>query len=97
MSDWQVGDLAVCVDASAMNCECGSIHLGGNAALGQSVRVTSIQMTRFCSLRPSIMWDGCPDGGAQARRFRKIRPDEQEACETEFVTLLKRSKRRVVA
>jgi hypothetical protein len=37
-------------------------------------------------------WPGC-----HSARFRKIRPDEREACEPEFVTLLQRIKRKEVA
>ncbi len=35
--------------------------------------------------------------GFSMHRFRKIRPDEQEPCEVEFVELLKLSKQRVSA
>jgi hypothetical protein len=46
-----------------------------------------------------LVLDGAPhplnmDCDWPAYRFRKIRPDEREACEPEFVTLLNRSKQR---
>jgi hypothetical protein len=41
--------------------------------------------------------NGAPWAGHVASNFRKIRPDEHEACEPEFVTLIRRAKRPVVA
>lgn len=100
MSDWQVGDLAVCVDASKFRCEHGTVHFGGHCPpLGSAHRVAAVlDAIPYSSLRTGTTPCRCPclafDGGmvGHVRRFRKIRPDEHEACEPEFVTLLKRSK-----
>ena len=101
MSDWQVGDLAVCVDDSPCKCPCG----------GSPVSVTAGVIYRVEAMRPNpgstgpwptliLQGVGARPGhyrGVNENRFRKIRPDEHRACEEEFVTLLKRSKRKVSA
>jgi hypothetical protein len=90
MSDWAVGDLAVCVDDKP--------RWHGNVvpvAVGCIYRVNFVEVigrSLFLTLdgvHPSTIF------GSYADRFRKIRPDEREACEPEFVTLLKRSKHKV--
>jgi hypothetical protein len=98
--DWQVGDRAVCVDDSPHPTlgESGiirgraytiiSIRHDGNSKYGRGR--TAFQLA---SVNPP-WW---ATKGFDAVRFCKIRPDEQEACEPEFVTLLKRSKRKVPA
>lgn len=98
MSDWQVGDRAVCVDASGSRCA---------LTVGRVYSVSGLDWTEgFAELDGSLIPCGLllaeiappfPYDGFDPRRFRKILPDQHEACETEFVTLLKRSKRRVVA
>jgi hypothetical protein len=40
---------------------------------------------------------GHPSGEYRAVHFRKIRPDEHQSCEPEFVTLLENFKRKVSA
>lgn len=95
--DWQVGDLAVCVDASDRN----GFGLQGPKRLKQGAAY------RVRAITPPGEWRGgsrcaglvlvgpknsSPLGDWHPERFRKIRPDEQEACEPEFITLLKRIK-----
>jgi hypothetical protein len=84
MSDWQVGDLAVCVKPVA-NLQSGAIY-----------RVVSV----CCDGSGLNVDGGIPLPGTHAfssGRFRKLRADQHEACKPEFVTLLKRSKRKVSA
>jgi hypothetical protein len=98
MSDWQVGDLAVCVDASP--CRCERCEVLGRVAIvglreGASYAVLEVclddgyEYIRFAvQTRRNNHWLGW----AGSDRFRKIRPDKHEECESEFVTLLKRRK-----
>ena len=87
--DWQVGDLAVCVDDRP--CHCGAtdpaIRIG---AVYTVVRVMPPVAHQVGLLFEEADPVGHPAFGAD--RFRKIRPDEHEACEEEFVTLIKRLK-----
>jgi len=96
MSEWQVGDLAVCVDA-------GPIRIGNrfnarpDLIEGHVYRVIALDCAH-----PEWQNEPCLELEgvfflASVQRFRKIRPDEQEACEPEFVTLLRKSKQRVSA
>ena len=86
MSDWQVGDLAVCVDARP-NEEFGD---QSDLVLGGTYTVTRIVLSGLG------LWLREADHGNflafRAERFRKVTPDKHEACEDEFVTLLKRGK-----
>jgi hypothetical protein len=86
--DWQVGDLAVCVDASNPDCPAygvvegriyvvSGLYVGNSGRLGLNLAGVNLGRTYRAVL---------------ACRFRKIRPDEQEPCEAEFVTLLKRNR-----
>jgi hypothetical protein len=89
MSDWQVGDLAVCVDAGHNKMiETGKVYRV------EAVRVAPAGYSDTGSL--GLVLEGiCSNdrgGGYHATRFRKIAPDKPEACEDEFVTLLKRGK-----
>jgi hypothetical protein len=86
--DWKVGDLAVCVDVSPFRCQ-RTLHIGPKLAEGATVQVLGVGV-RPCGCRV-LLWPGTELGGV-AHRFRKIHPDEHEACEDEFVTLLNRSK-----
>lgn len=99
MSDWQVGDLAVCVD-DRFN------PAYGETLLARGRTYTVVEVT-YCTIS-NVLWHagtglvlaGVPCSGLHgfaAERFRKIRPDEREACEPEFVTLLNRIKRKVEA
>lgn len=101
MSDWQVGDLAVCVDAGPSTFN-GRLSNPARYGLleGRRYRVTGM------IIRADSPWQGVhclliddPTFrlGLASIRFRKILPDKHEACEEEFVTLLKRTRRRVSA
>jgi hypothetical protein len=103
MSDWQVGDLALCVNRDPLACESGNrlshMHTGECAPpLGATRCVIAIGPSRLFYPSPRFRECGClslkfSDGTvALAKRCRKIRPDEHEACELEFVKLLKRTK-----
>jgi hypothetical protein len=85
--DWQAGDLAVCVDVSVQHTV--FVHVGTGLSLGATYRVDGIGEPSMAGLPTLILSDV---GRKFANRFRKIRPDEHEACEPEFVTLLKRTK-----
>lgn len=103
MSDWQIGDLAVCVDDSDMD--------GSSSGSCKYVRIGQVYRVR--GVLPRILWLNMerhqglvvaetsnpfgPHGAFSAQRFRKIRPDEHQSCEPEFVTLLNRIKRKVTA
>lgn len=103
MSDWQVGDLAVCVDAGPCKNahELINPHRQGALVLGKAYLVIGLGRAR--RERFSLFVKGATAAdqdygfGFSVHRFRKIRPDEQEACEPEFVTLIKRAKRKVDA
>jgi hypothetical protein len=97
MSDWQVGDLAVCVDVSdRFYAQYRRTALAGRRfAIGKKYRVVATSIHRITG-EEILLMEGQPDT-AGAWRFRKIRPDEHEACEEEFVILLKLSKQRVSA
>jgi hypothetical protein len=97
VSDWQVGDKALCVDA-------GPDRFYGDVGLtlGRIYTVVGLPMgnqydrwkegLELGEVRPPK-----PSVGYASYRFRKIRPDEHEDCEPEFVELLNRSKRKVSA
>lgn len=96
MNDWQVGDLALCVDDSPCGC-CGAdaAYVLGRAYVVDAVewgfnhaRNQPILALRLRGVRPRA--GHAP--GANADRFRKIRPDEHEPCEEEFVTLIRKSR-----
>lgn len=96
-ADWKPGDLAVCVD----NTE----YEGPLLREGATYEVLAVV--------PAFYWadgyygagliidgphnPGSDDGDWGACRFRKVVSDKPEACEEEFLTLLKRSKRSVQA
>lgn len=95
MSDWQVGDLAVATENECHECAGGE----GYIAAGTVCLVTGVRHEAEWT-NPSLWVRGriAPEGeGWCACGFRKIRPDEHEACEEEFVTLLNRTKRTVKA
>jgi hypothetical protein len=87
MSDWQVGDLAVCVDGGADDpvLSASTLLQGGTYRVGRSRSIFAGDWRTAARC-----FVGFADGTLS--RFRKIRPDEHEACEPEFVTLLKRTK-----
>ena len=93
---WQVGDLALCVDNAIGDQEA----LASFLVVGKIYKVAEVgipkesRAKRVClAFREAVL--GATDKTAwafNADRFRKIRPDKQEPCETEFVTLLNRIK-----
>lgn len=92
--DWQVGDLAVCVDARVKPwLSPAQISALGRIQEGCSYRVRAVGRVGPRS-GPTIMLCGVANVGEEdgfgwtASRFRKIRPDEPEACWTEFRELL---------
>lgn len=91
MSDWQVGDIAVCVDASSSR-----KLVEGAAYVVESIGVAEPWWRDAGEL--GLWLVGTPSdsssGGFRADRFRKVTPDKPEACESEFVTLLNRIKRK---
>ena len=100
MSDWQVGDLVVCVNA-------GPIAYPPSVADGLLAEGKIYRVIGYEVRGPKSKWPGMPclllaefhgrPGGFAADRFRKIRPDDAEPCEVEFVELLKLSKHKVSA
>jgi hypothetical protein len=88
MSDWQVGDLALCVDDRPSR-----KPIRWEPVAGAIYTVASVAITDGGSAL-ELEEDPYRDGLTAwfASRFRKIRPDEHEACEPEFVKLLKRTK-----
>jgi hypothetical protein len=85
--DWQVGDLAVCVDDSPCHCGCGL-----PVSAGSVYRVTRVWPPQHGKIGLSlsgvtIEW---PHRALAGQRFRKIHPDKHEDCEPEFIELLKR-------
>jgi hypothetical protein len=93
MSDWQVGDLAVCVRAGRLVNNLGVVGDGtGRLQEGKTYRVIGL------GALGGLIIDGVPcdreryGWGWNPDRFRKVKPDKHEACEDEFVTLLKRGR-----
>ena len=90
---WQVGDLALCINTEGwVDGPTRKPSAGIKAGCVSVVRRVWQQYT-FTML---VFDEGHPDG-CSAANFRKIRPDEREACEPEFVTLLNRIKRKIGA
>ena len=88
MSDWQIGDLAVCVQDWPEAVACGIVagKAYGVAGVYVSPRTGNVGLVLAGVVVPR------PHNSTNARHFRKIRPDTHEPCEEEFVTLLKRGK-----
>jgi hypothetical protein len=90
MSDWQVGDLAVCVEDRP----CRNTGLPNPCELGRIYRVEAVVVSRAGVT--GLLLEGVrfpsPTIACWHGNFRKIRPDKHEDCEPEFVTLLKRRK-----
>ena len=92
MSDWQVGDLALCVDDSPCTC-CGEKTWAVNGAIYSVIDIEVVDDELFLRLAelPAVESANHEDKSwLDAPSFRKIRPDDHEACEQEFVTLLNR-------
>jgi hypothetical protein len=93
MTDWQVGDLAVCVDdaerPTSIPSDLAKIKRGNVYRVARILcGGLGLQFEEAVTRHSAGYWED---------RFRKIRPDEHQACEPEFVTLLKRAKRPVAA
>lgn len=95
MTDWAVGDLAVCVDDTPIAayglCRCRSGAAYRVAGITPAGRAPCHRCGACCGLF-LVGLESISRHGFAGCRFRKIRPDEHEACEQEFVTLLKRRK-----
>jgi hypothetical protein len=95
-ADWQVGDLALCVNDSPCAIYGPVPYVKGRIYTVASVRFGTDKTT-------GVQGEGLKMAEIKARYwrrsdcFRKIRPDEHQACEPEFITLLKRTKRTVKA
>jgi hypothetical protein len=99
--DWQVGDLAVCVNADP-HPQYGPVTLREGcvyrvAGVKPGLEFNSLVGRQCIGIYIAGNLSAAPAGSYVADRFRKIRPDEHQACEPEFVTLLKRAKRPVAA
>jgi hypothetical protein len=95
MSDWQVGDLAVCINAGPLLFNGRLSNGGGLLVEGRTYRVVALIVREdqpWAGIACLVTDDADGHDGFATCRFRKIRPDEHEACEPEFVTLLKRNK-----
>ena len=92
-ADWQVGDLALCVDDGRCTC-CGDLFFNPNIVVVVSGVWTDKGDTwlSFAEVQPPDH-----DHWWLHTDFRKIRPDKHETCEPEFIELLTRIKRKVSA
>jgi hypothetical protein len=95
MSDWQVGDLALCIENMPCD-ECGvvtnEVSIGATYRVGDIMEEDDNLWLFLPEVPPTNHEHWPPDPWYRHTQFRKIRPDEQEACEPEFASLLKRSK-----
>jgi hypothetical protein len=96
MSDWQAGDLALCVDdtppRNPLNRPAFKLKAGQTycvSAIVHGILVDGEPPHRISPIVGPVGW--------REERFRKIRPDEHQSCEPEFVTLLENFKRKVSA
>lgn len=88
MSDWQVGDRAVhCPQLP----QCEHCYDDGTDLPGV---FTVVEVAPYEAEPPGLDFAEAPCGAEHycACRFRKVTPDKHEACEEEFVTLLRKSK-----
>jgi hypothetical protein len=92
--DWKVGDLALCVDARMAEAALVQGCVYRVAATGPSP--CSCHAGRQQLWLEGVIPSSC-GSGRNPNRFRKIRPDEHEACEEEFKILLNLSQKRVSA
>lgn len=93
MSDWQVGDLALCLYG-------GRWVTWGSGGEGPSPQRGAIYKVDRISLVGGLvgLWiEGFTHDCFEASEFRKIKPDTHEPCEEEFRILLQLSKKRVKA
>ena len=95
MSDWTVGDLALCVYDGPCWEEPLSNSLR-NVRRGNVYTVARLSVDPLYG-RPTLILAGVIATDTRSRtygayRFRRILPDKHEPCEAEFVALLKRGK-----
>lgn len=94
---WQIGDLALCVDNDVRKRE----PMANQLVLGHIYRVRKCGIPQgtdcFCLAFEDILTAPRVGAAFVADRFRKIKPDQHEGCEPEFVTLLNRIKHSVSA
>lgn len=90
-----VGDLVVCVDDSP--CRDPTNFPSISLSKGRVYRVSAVVNGLLVDGEPPHDENSCGLWGWDEARFRKVIHDRTEACETEFVTLLKRSKKPVSA
>ncbi len=93
MSDWQIGDLALCVDDRV----CPFWRTNAGLVQGKTYAVVGVMGNGSSLLHGpgvGLTLDGVvtPSANISSARFRKILPDKHEPCEAEFVALLKREK-----
>ena len=86
MPSWEVGDLALCLKMSGF-LRHPSVEPG---------RIFKVEAVEFSEGTLGIILEGAHSRHRSrahvASSFRKILPDKHEACEEEFVTLLRKSK-----
>jgi hypothetical protein len=89
MTDWQVGDLAVCVTNKH-----SALGTTKRLQIGKTYTVRGVYISSKGDGVGLILHEAAPriNPGFHAFLFRKVVRDKQEACEAYFVTLLKRSK-----
>lgn len=94
MSDWQIGDLALCIIGDGWF---GYQHGSIPSVYPEKNAVYRVETVKLRDTITFLYFAEIAGKGWNSAAFRKIRPDEHESCEPEFVTLLKRSKRKVSA
>lgn len=88
-ADWNIGDLAVCVDAGRLHGAVPAYPL----VEGRTYRVTGLSLSAVTH-RQLLVLSECPPG-AYADRFRKIRPDEHEGSAEDWQLIIETTKRKV--
>jgi hypothetical protein len=97
---WQVGDLAVCVDDAPCPCcgqqqavRKGNIYTVSEVSLQpESEDYEEVVYLRLAEIPPQRGISHGHLNEVDCECFRKVVRDKHEACENEFVTLLKRTK-----
>ena len=94
MTDWQVGDKAVCVDDGPVNHPAPFRGAPWPFRKGEVVTVVGVRVWLEWGLALFFAELDAfyPEMGWAQDRWRKVLPDIAEPCEAEFVTLLKGGK-----
>lgn len=98
--DWQVGDLAVFVGSVKKTAENAHRFFGRKSKRGEIKRVIGVVGPIYGEMGlifANHERSRHPTGAWSELQYRKVIPDKHEACESEFVDLLKRAKRPVSA